>query len=49
MWKIEKILKTQRRHGIKKLYVKWLGWQDNFNSWIPQSDVQDIYNFNKSI
>jgi hypothetical protein len=42
MWKIEKILKTRRRLGTKELYVKWFGWPDKFNSWIPQSDVQDI-------
>jgi hypothetical protein len=42
LWKIEKVLKTRRRQGIKELFVKWLGWPDKFNSWIPEGDVQNI-------
>ena len=35
-FKIEKVLRTRRRRGQPELYVKWLGYPDKFNSWIPK-------------
>ena len=38
---IEKILKRRVNKGVKEVYVKWSGYSDRFNSWIPDSDVID--------
>ena len=38
--KIEKVLKTRKRQGVKELFVKWLGWPKKFNPWIKESDIQ---------
>ena len=40
--KIEEILKRRKRHGVPEVLVKWKGWPVKFNSWIPESDLQDI-------
>ncbi|KAK3088302.1 hypothetical protein FSP39_017275 [Pinctada imbricata] len=42
LWKIEKVLKTRRRRGIKEVYVKWLGYPKKFNSWILETDMENI-------
>ena len=43
-YRIEKIIKTRLRKGKRKeFFVKWLGYPDSFNSWIPQSYLK-IYN-----
>ena len=39
IYKIEKVLKTRKRQGVKELYVKWLGGPKKFNSWIKESDL----------
>ena len=36
-FKIEKVLRARRRRGHPVLYVKWLGYPDKFNSWIPKT------------
>ena len=42
VYKIEEILKKRKRHGIPDVLVKWKGWPVKFNSWILESDLQDI-------
>ena len=43
-YRIEKIIDERRSKGKRKeLFVKWLGYPDSFNSWIPQSYLK-IYN-----
>lgn len=41
-YKIEEILKTRTRKGIKQHYVKWLYWPASYNSWVNETDVEDI-------
>jgi hypothetical protein len=36
---VEKILKKRRRNNIEQLFVKWLGFPNQFNSWINKSDI----------
>jgi hypothetical protein len=36
MWKVEKVIKTRKRKGVKEYYVKWLGFPDSFNSWVTE-------------
>ena len=39
VYKIEKIM---RRRGNRVL-VKWLGYSDDFNSWIPTTSIKKRY------
>ena len=41
---VEKVIRQQRRHGVIWYFVKWLGYDDSFNSWIRKSDVTHVYN-----
>lgn len=38
-FKIEKILKTRKRGRLTEHFVKWLGYSDNHNSWVKDSDI----------
>ena len=38
-FEIEKILARRRRNGVKEVLVKWMGYGDKFNNWIPESNV----------
>ena len=40
MYRIDKILRRRTRDNRKEVLVKWYGWGDQFNSWIPVSEVQ---------
>jgi hypothetical protein len=39
---IEKVIRTRKigKSGHKELFVKWKGWPEKFNSWIPESNVE---------
>ena len=41
-YNIEKIIKTRKNKGQKELFVKWQGWPDQYNSWIPEKDMKNI-------
>lgn len=36
---VEKILKQRKKNNIEQLYVKWLGFPNQFNSWVNKSDI----------
>lgn len=38
-YKVHKILDTRGRGSSKKYFVKWYGYNDSFNSWIPASHI----------
>ena len=40
VYRIEQVLKTRKRRGVKELFVKWLGWPKKFNSWVKETDIQ---------
>ena len=42
VYKIEEILESRKRGGKKYVYVKWLGWPQKFNSWIPEDDISSV-------
>lgn len=42
LWLIEKIIWKRQRRGRKEVYVKFVGWDDKFNSWILESEVKDL-------
>ena len=39
---IEKVIR--RDYKKKQALVKWLGYSDDFNSWVPLKDLQDLSN-----
>ena len=39
VYKIENVLRKRKRKGKTELLVKWQGWSDDFNSWIPETDL----------
>jgi len=41
-FQIDKILATRTRRGIKQHLVLWKGYNKDFDSWIPASDIQRI-------
>ena len=41
IYRIEKVVKKRKRNdGTQEVYVKWKGYNNNFNSWIPIEDLQ---------
>ena len=42
VYKVEKIIKRKRVKGKKMVLFKWLGYDSKHNSWIPESDIQNI-------
>lgn len=41
-YQIEKVIKTKGSGKNKQYFVKWLGWNDNFNSWVNAAEVRDL-------
>jgi hypothetical protein len=40
VYRIDKILCRRVRNGISEVYVKWRGYPNEFNSWIPAKAVK---------
>ena len=40
---VEKVIRQKRVNGQLWYFVKWLGYDDSFNSWIRKEDVTDVY------
>src|SRR3990167_9683983 len=41
-YRIEKVMKTRTRKGQKEALVKWHGWPEPYNQWIPSKSLQEI-------
>ena len=39
VYRVEKVLKTRKRGKQKQLFVKWVGYPSQFNSWIWEKDL----------
>ena len=39
---VEEVLKTRTVKGEKQSLIKWLGYPDKFNSWIPSKDLESV-------
>ena len=43
LYLVEKVLRKRKAaRGEQELFVKWKGWPNKFNSWIKDTDIQDI-------
>ena len=42
LFKIEKVLKWRRRRGKAEEFVKWQGYPKKINSWVEESELQNI-------
>ena len=42
VYKIEKIIKKRKRKNQSEVLVKWKGWPEKFNSWIPEDQMENI-------
>jgi hypothetical protein len=38
-FRIEKVIKKRTKNGIKESLVKYLGYNDRFNEWLPSSEI----------
>lgn len=43
IFRIEKILKRQTIKGKEKLFVKWKGFDNKYNSWIDKNDIEQEF------
>lgn len=43
IFRIEKIIKKRTYRGKKQLFVKWKGFDDKYNSWVDEKDVQQSF------
>ena len=42
-YRIEKVLRRRTLPDItKKLFVRWEGWPEKYNSWIKETDKYDV-------
>ena len=39
---VYKVEKRKKVKGKKMVLIKWLGYDSKHNSWIPESDIQNI-------
>ena len=39
--KLKKLLKKEKER-ISEVLVKWKGWPEKFNSWIPEDQMENI-------
>ena len=37
---VEKVLKRRTKDGMKEVFVKWYGYPEKFNSWIPETNLK---------
>ena len=42
LYKIEKILDKKGRGKTLQFFVKWVGYPDSHNSWVPQSQIKRL-------
>ncbi len=42
LFRIEKIIRRRTVRGQKQVFVKWLGYDDNYNQWISEEELNNI-------
>jgi hypothetical protein len=43
VFKVEAVLGKRTRKGVKEILVKWVGFDDSHNQWIPEGNVVETY------
>ena len=43
VYAVEKVIQQKRRNGEIWYLVKWLGYDDTFNSWVRKSDIVQVF------
>jgi len=43
IFRIEKVIKRRTIRGVRQLFVKWKGFNDTYNSWINETDVEEEF------
>ena len=41
-WEVEEVLARRRRQGVVQYKVKWQGFGDEYNEWIPVGDMDNV-------
>ena len=44
MFRIERVLKRKNQ-----VFVKWKGYNDAFNSWVPLTDISNLFNSQEAL
>jgi len=39
LYRIEKVIRKRTYKGVKQIYVKWVNYPDNYNSWIDEKEL----------
>lgn len=47
VYEVEKIVRQKRKDGEIWYFVKWLGYDNDFNSWVRKRDVTDVFDHSK--
>jgi len=42
LYRIERVIKHRKRKGKKEYLVKWLGYPEQFNSWVSQERIENV-------
>lgn len=43
IFRVEKILRRRTVRGVRQLYVKWKGFDNKYNSWINENDIEQTF------
>jgi hypothetical protein len=43
VYRIEKVLGRRRKNGRHEILVKWKGFHEGYNSWIPEENIQQVF------
>lgn len=49
VYDVEKIIQQKRKNGELWYLVKWLGYDDTFNSWVRQADIANVFNDDRNV
>ena len=42
VYRVEQVLRKQKRKRVVEYFVKWKGYPDKFNSWVVESDISKL-------
>ena len=42
VYRVEKVLRKKKIDGVEYALVKWSGYSDKFNEWIPMTDTKKL-------